>query len=148
MKTYTKEEKARLLSEKEYQPDMELFSKSNIRKLSIDDLENISNFDNVEQFQNYCKENSNFPSEVIIDFELYIMESYDYDGKEVTFVSIDANKRLIAETNNRYAEKNSFKDLSIEVVEGLDYVRNDISYASIKHLSKNRGAGLDVDSNL
>lgn len=68
--------------------------------------------------------------------EIYTMESYDMDGKEVTYGSPEAGKRITVTTDNR---QESADDLAIEVAP-LDYTLNHIVYTTNKEYHESDNA--------
>jgi len=64
------------------------------------------------------------PDEIFYNGDVYTIEEYDSEGKEIYYGSPEANSRLIVTTDNRYASK---KDLNVEEVQ-LTNIYNQINY--------------------
>lgn len=73
---------------------------------------------------------SKLDDRIVVDGLIYNMESYDAAGKEMSYASIDANKRFIIETDDRYS---TLDDMKITFQDGLDFLRNDFVYTTMYH---------------
>lgn len=73
---------------------------------------------------------SKLDDRIVVDGLIYNMESYDAAGKEMSYASIDANKRFIIETDDRFS---TLEDMKITFQDGLDYLRNDFVYTTMYH---------------
>ena len=84
------------------------------------------NYTKTEWAIQVCK--GNLPDTVKVDNIVYTMDSYDMDGREISY----GNKRLFAgftiTTEDRY--KNGFRDAIVEYAEpGYYAIRTDITYS-------------------
>lgn len=107
-----------------------------IRGFGIEDSNTAkAEIDNVLDLLEKLEEN--LKSEPLSDYlmfgrNVYTIEEYDEEGKEVRYGSKEANARLVVHTENRYASKD---DLWVEQVD-LDYTYGNVDYMTNEEYNK------------
>lgn len=104
--------------------------------LNMNEIEKLPRFENLKAFKNYVKKEG-FPDYMLIGNSIYTMENYDLEGKEVCYVSFDANERLRCTTGNRYGAT-KYEDLEVEAEDGLEYWRSGLRYLVSENITSNK----------
>lgn len=82
-------------------------------------------FKNIKEFENYLQEGGILFDLIYINNIPFTMDSYDSQGKHLSFGNMKHNKTITITTEDRY--KNGYKDAVIEMFEDGTF-RNDITY--------------------
>lgn len=80
----------------------------------------------ISDFEKHVRKNGT-EDMVQVDGMIFTMDSYDSEGKEISYGNIRYEKSLFVATENRYG-KNKFKDAICYIIDLCSY-RTDIVYA-------------------